>query len=429
MDEAEQALGNLAVSVSGTLQEWITANPLLATILIAAVLLGVAWLAQELTRRYLIVIISRIARRTNNQWDDALYGRKVLLRLSRAVPLLIVRAGLPLLPLLPLGLTDFLQRVLTAVITFVIAGAIAAAITAFGDLYEKHPKARERPIKSYLQGLIIVLYSLAAIAAIAALLNRDPLLILSGVGAASAILLLIFQDTILSLVAGAQLTANDLIRVGDWIEMPSFQADGDVVEVALNTVKVENWDKTFTVIPAHVFLKNSFKNYRTMYETGRRIKRSILIDMDSIRFFTDEEVGGLERFSLLRAYLAEKRSDISEWNAAHEGATEDPVNARRLTNLGTFRAYIESYLRADPRINKDLLFSIRQLEATPDGLPLEIYAFTADTRFVHFEKIQADVFDHLLAIISEFDLRVAQRPTGADLRAAQVPVNAGSLEV
>ena len=426
MDEAEQTLGNLAVTVGGSLQTWIAGNPLPATILIAVALLGVAWLAQVITRRYLIAIITRIASRTSNTWDDALYGRKVLLRLSRAVPLLIIRAGLPLLPLLPAGLTDFLQRVLTAAITFAIAAAIASAVTAFGDLYEKHPKAKERPIKSYLQGLIIIIYVLAAVAAIASLLNRDPLIIISGIGAASAILLLVFQDTILSLVAGAQLTSNDLIRVGDWIEMPAFQADGDVVEVALNTVTVQNWDKTFTVIPAHVFLKNSFKNYRSMYETGRRIKRSILIDMDSIRFLTDEEVTHLSRFSLLRDYLSGKKSELSTWNGEHEGALDDPVNTRRLTNLGTFRAYIENYLRADPRISQDLLFSIRQLAPTPDGLPLEIYAFTVDTRFVVFEKIQADVFDHLFAIVREFDLRVAQRPTGFDLRSAQAPLTAVS---
>ena len=412
-----QVLGDLANTVTGSLQGWIDGNQLLATIAIAALLLLAAWLAQALTRRYLITLISKIFKSGRNRWNEAMFGDAVLHRLSMAVPLIIIRAGLPLLPLLPLGVTDFLQRALSAAIMLVIVSAIVAAVNAFGVIYERHPKSRERPIKSYLQVLVIVLYALAIIAAIAALLNRDPLLILSGIGAASAILLLIFQDTILSLVAGAQLTSNDLIRVGDWIEMPAFQADGDVVEVALNTVKVENWDKTFTVIPAHVFLKNSFKNYRTMYEIGRRIMRNIVIDMDSIRFLTPEETADLERFSLLRPYLESKNSDIAEWNARHEAAARDPVNARRLTNLGTFRAYIEAYLRADPRISNDLLFSIRQLAPSPDGLPMQIYAFTVDTGFVNFEKTQADVFDHLLAILSEFDLRVAQRPTGADMRA------------
>lgn len=415
-DEAEQALGNLANSALGSLQGWITGNPFWATLIIAVLIALAAWIAQALTSRYLIELISRITRRTSEGWDSVLRGRQVLTRLSMAVPLLIVRAGLPLLPLLPAGVTDFLQRVLSAVIMIVIASAISAAVAAFGDLYERNPKSRQRPIKSYLQGLIIVIYVLATVAAVASLLNRDPLLILSGIGAASAILLLVFQDTILSLVAGAQLTTNDLIRVGDWIEMPAFQADGDVVEVALNTVKVQNWDKTFTVIPAHVFLKNSFKNYRSMYEIGRRIKRSILIDMSSIRFLTDAEIAELKRFSLLTDYIDGKLTDIGEWNAEHDGAEADPVNARRLTNLGTFRAYIENYLRADPRISNDLLFSIRQLEPNPNGLPLEVYCFTIDTGFVNFERTQADVFDHLLAIISEFDLRVAQKPTGYDMR-------------
>src|SRR5690625_3869381 len=382
VNEDEQVIGPFATNVSGTLADWFTANPVWATLIIAVLIVAAAWVAQLLTTRYLAGVIARTTRRTSAGWESVLRGRQVLSRLSRAVPLIIIRAGLPLLPLLPAGVVDFLQRVLSAVIMIVIASAITAAVAAFGDLYEKNPKSRERPIKSYLQGLIIVIYALAAVAAVASLLNRDPLLILSGIGAASAILLLVFQDTILSLVAGAQLTTNDLIRVGDWIEMPAFQADGDVVEVALNTVKVQNWDKTFTVIPAHVFLKNSFKNYRSMYEIGRRIKRSILIDMSSIRFLTDAEIAELKRFSLLTDYIDGKLTDIGEWNAEHDGAEADPVNARRLTNLGTFRAYIENYLRADPRISNDLLFSIRKLEPDSDGLQLEVYRLPVDTGFV-----------------------------------------------
>lgn len=425
-EDTGESLGNLTDSVWGAVSNWTDANPLLATIIIAVLLLLVAWLAQVIARRYLITLITRIAQRNRSSWDDAILGRSVLYRLSLAVPLILVRAGLPLLPLLPAGFADFLQRVLSAAIVVVIAWAIAAAIQAFGDLYEKHPKSKERPIKSYLQGLTIVLYALAGIAALAGLLNRDPLLIISGIGAASAILLLIFQDTILSLVAGAQLTSNDLIRVGDWIEMPAFQADGDVIEVALNTVKVENWDKTFTVIPAHLFLKNSFKNYRTMYSTGRRIMRSILIDLDSVRFLTEDEVDRLERFKVLQPYLQSKREELNAWNAERGGG--EAVNERRLTNLGTFRAYIEAYMRADDRINKDLLFAIRQLAPSPDGLPLQIYAFTVDTGFVNFEKTQADIFDHLFAIVGEFDLRVAQRPIGADFRALARPDDAARLE-
>ena len=416
--ETEQVFTELADSTWAALTTWIDANPLLATIAIGAALLLVAWLAQAVTRRYLIGLIGRLAKRNRAHWDDALFGRSVLTRLSRAVPLIIIRAGLPLLPLLPAGLADFIQRLLSAVIIFVVVWALAAAIDAFGDIYEKHPRSRERPIKSYLQGLTIVLYAMAGIAALAGLLNRDPLLILSGFGAASAILLLVFQDTILSLVAGAQLTTNDLLRVGDWIEMPTFNADGDVVEIALNNVKIENWDKTFTVIPAHLFLKNSFKNYRTMYQTGRRIMRSILIDQDSVRFLSADEVAALGRFAILRPYLQAKEEALAEWNSTPERA-DHAVNSRRLTNLGTFRAYVEAYLRADERINKDLLFAVRQLAPTPDGLPLQLYVFTVETGFVSFEATQADIFDHLLAIIHEFDLRLAQRPLGADFRSGQ----------
>ena len=403
-------------SWSNALQGWIAAEPVWATLLISGALLLAASLSFVLTRRYLVALIGDLGRRTRFTWDQALHERNFFRRLAWAVPLLIVRTGLPYLPLLPDEIAAVLQRLIAAGMLLVIASALGSFMAAIGDEYARRPQAAARPIKGYLQAIVLVVYIAVAVIVVATLIGRDPLLILGGLGAASAVLLLIFRDTLLSLVAGIQLTGNDLIRVGDWIEMPQFNADGDVVDIALNTVKVQNWDNTFTVIPTHRFLEHSFKNWRGMQASGgRRIKRSILLDMSSIRFLAPAEIDDLHRFALLRPYLDQKRTDLAEWASRHPEATGDPVNARRLTNVGTFRAYIAAYLRNRHDIRQDMTFLVRQLDPTSEGLPLEVYVFVADIRWAVYEGIQADVFDHLLAIAPEFRLRVYQRPSGADV--------------
>jgi miniconductance mechanosensitive channel len=399
------------------LASWGEAQPLLATLAVAAGIAVLAAVSLFLTQRYLVVLIGRLTRRTRFVWDETLHERGVFRRVAWVVPLLVLRSGVPLVPLLADGVATALQRVVSAAMLIVIATALGAFLAALGDLYARLPNAAARPIKGYLQAIALVVYVLVAIVVVATLIGRDPLLILGGLGAASAVLLLVFRDTLLSLVAGIQLTGNDLIRVGDWIEMPQFDADGDVVDIALNTVKVQNWDRTFTVIPTHKFLDHSFRNWRGMQRSGgRRIKRSLLIDMQSVRFLGDDEVASLRRFALLRSYLDAKSADIAAWIEDHPEAREHLVNSRRLTNLGTFRAYIEAYLRSRADIREDMTFLIRQLDPTPEGLPLEVYVFVADTRWPVYEAVQADVFDHLLAIVGEFGLRVFQQPSGRDLR-------------
>ncbi len=398
------------------LDGWVAAQPLLATVLIGALLLLVAWAAFALTRRYLVGLLAQVGRRTRFSWDEALHERKFFRRLAWAVPLLIIRAGLPSMPLLTEGVTAMAQRLIAAGMLVVIAGAIGSFLAAIGDVYAKTPNAANRPIKGYLQALVLIVYILVVIVVVATLIGRDPLLILGGLGAASAVLLLVFRDTLLSLVAGIQLTGNDLIRVGDWIEMPQFNADGDVIDIALNTVTVQNWDRTFTVIPTHRFLEHSFKNWRGMQASGgRRMKRPILLDMSSIRFLEPREVEDLKRFHLLRPYLEAKQRELETWAEEHPESIGNPVNARRLTNLGTFRAYIKGYLHNRSDIRDDMVFMVRQLDPTPAGLPLEVYVFVADTRWTVYEHIQSEVFDHLLAIVPEFGLRTFQRPSGADL--------------
>ncbi|MCH8221760.1 MAG: mechanosensitive ion channel, partial [Proteobacteria bacterium] len=272
----------------------------------------------------------------------------------------------------------------------------------------------------YVQIAKIILYCIGAILVISTLLDRSPLLLLGSFGALTAVLMLVFRDTILSLVASVQLIGNDMVRVGDWIEMPGCSADGDVIDVALHTVKVQNWDKTITTIPTHKLISESFRNWRGMSESGgRRIKRSLLLDQNSIRFLTDEETAKFERFALLENYITTKRQELSTDNTDLSGDEAAAVNLRRLTNIGTFRAYIVSYLRGRADISDTMTFLVRQLPPGADGLPIEIYIFTNTTEWVSYEAIQADIFDHLLAIIPEFGLRVYQKPSGMDVRALE----------
>lgn len=404
-------------ATAGALSDWAAAQPLLATVVLAALLILAAYVGFTLTRRVLIALLYRLIERTATTWDDALKERHFFQRLSHFVPLLIVRAGLPLLPALPESAAVLLQRLLGVWMVVAVARAVVALVEAFGDLYGRSPQAAERPIKGYLQVITLIAYAFAAIVSVAMLLNRDPLVILTGIGAASAVLLLIFQNTILSLVAGIQLTNNDLVRIGDWIEMPDMNADGDVIEIALNTVTVQNWDKTLTIIPTHNFLGKSFKNWRGMQASGgRRIKRSLDIDVSTVRFLDEAEIESLSRFAVLRPYFEEKRAEIEEWIAKNPAAREDVVNSRRLTNVGTFRMYVMRYLWEHPMIHRDLTFQVRQLQPGATGLPLEIYVFVNDVRWAIYEGVQSDIFDHLIAILPEFGLRLFQAPSGADLR-------------
>lgn len=378
----------------------------------------VALLTFVLARQVVLPLAFRVARRSRLAWDDVLVKHRVLTRLVPIAPLLVLGRGVGLIVGLDPQLVRFVERMALALIIVVVVRALGALLTAVNEIYSGTPHGPSRPIKGYLQGLKIIMYSGAAIIMVSALLDQSPWLLLSGLGAATAVLLLIFRDTLLSFVAGIQLTTNDLIRVGDWIEMPQFNADGDVVDISLNVVKVQNWDRTVTVIPTHKFLENSFKNWRAMFESGgRRIKRALRIDMSSVRFLDEADIARLSRIAALREYLQEKLAELEAYNRAHvpPDVGDVLVNGRHLTNIGTFRTYVEGYLRRHPGVHQGIIMIVRQLEPTPEGLPLEIYAYTSETGWVAHERIQADIFDHLLAVAPEFGLRVFQAPTGADL--------------
>ena len=339
--------------------------------------------------------------------------------LATVLPLLIISRGIWVVPNLPDDIRTVIANVTQALIVFSVAMAVIRALSYANELYERLPTSKNRPIKGYVQVLKIVVLCGAAIILISVLIDESPLLLLSGLGAVTAVLLLVFKDTILSLVASVQLTTNDMLRVGDWITMPSMSADGDVIDISLHTVKVQNFDKTITSIPTHRLVSDAFQNWRGMSEAGgRRIKRSLVLDQNTIRFLSDEEVVDLKKFKMLKSYLAAKRDEIAEWNAQELTGEDAPVNARRLTNIGTLRAYIIAYLQWHPRIGEGFTLLVRQLEPGPQGLPIEIYCFTDTTAWNEYESIQADIFDHMFAIVSEFDLKVFQEPTGRDFSQA-----------
>ncbi len=369
-----------------------------------------------LLRNVLLRLIQKAVRRTNIRFDDYLFDNNVFRRILVLIPLIVLRLGIELIPSLSEPMETFLQKLVGAIMILVVIRFIDSFITAAHQYYNTLPIAERRPITSYIQLLKIILYIIGLIFIVAHLADQSPWYFVSGLGAMTAILMVVFKDTLLSLVASVQLTSNDLIRVGDWIEMPQFNADGDVVDIALNTVKVVNWDKTMTIIPTHNFLNHSFKNWRNMFEGGgRRIKRSIFINSATIRFLTDEEIEYFSRFRLLRDYMEGKKRELEEANATNGEDRQLKANQRLLTNIGTLRAYIAAYLRNHPGINQNMTQLVRQLSPTPEGIPIEIYAFTSDTAWVRYEGIQADIFDHILAIIPEFGLEVYQRPSGHDL--------------
>jgi len=396
-------------------EQMSTIHPLLPPAAGLAALLAAAVVVNLIVKHIVVRAVRAIAGRSSASWDDALVTHNVFGRLVQVVPALIVFVGAPLVPDLPDGGVQLIRNVAMGYMVLMLTLTLTAALSAANAIYETMPVAKERPLKGFVQLVQIVVWVLGGVMIISSLLDRSPLLLLSGLGAMTAIVLLVFKDTILSLVASVQLTAQDMVRVGDWIEMPQFGADGDVVDVQLHTVKVQNWDKTITTIPTHRLITDSFKNWRGMSQAGaRRIKRSIYIDVSTIRMQTENEVEHFTRFALLKDYIKNKEQELTDYNAGLTTEVDAEVNRRRLTNIGTFRAYAYNYLKNHPKIHEGMTLIVRQLGPGPEGLPLEIYCFTNTTEWAVYEDIQSDIFDHLLAIVPEFGLRLYQKPAGSD---------------
>ncbi|MCK5512860.1 MAG: mechanosensitive ion channel [Deltaproteobacteria bacterium] len=393
-----------------------TANSLAIGILtVLAIVLSI--IANFVAKRLILKGLAHIIVRTETKWDDIFLKRKVFDKLSHLAPAVVLYIMMPL----ALEGYDRLIAFATGVVFLymIIIGVLAidSFLNAVHDIYLTMEVSKEIPIKSFIQILKVVIYFVAIIFIISTILNKTPLYFFSGLGALTAVLLLIFKDAILGFVAGIQLAANKMVSHGDWIEMPKYGADGDVLEVALTTVKVQNWDKTVTTIPTYALISESFKNWRGMQLSGgRRIKRSVYIDINTIKFCTEEMI---ERFSKIRyiaEYMEKKKKELAEYNAAHQLDDSVPTNKRQLTNVGTFRAYVVSYLRNHPMINQEMTFLIRQLALAEHGLPIEIYVFCKDKVWAHYEAIQSDIFDHILSIVPEFDLKVFQNPAGSDFK-------------
>jgi miniconductance mechanosensitive channel len=374
-----------------------------------------AYLTDRVARRVIVATTTRIARETSFQFDDTLLEFNVFGRAAHMAPALTIYFGINLVPNVPEVLGTMVQRGAAASMVLIGVSALAAFLGAAGQTYAMSSLAEDRPIEAYVQVTKIALYVIGIVLFIATLTGQSPLLLLSGIGAITAVLLLVFRDTILSFVASLQMASYDMVRVGDWIEMPQYGADGDVIELSLHTVKIQNFDKTITAVPTHKLIEQPFKNWRGMQDSGgRRIKRSFFIDTSSIRFLEEEDLDRLENFAILRDYVRQKRQEMADFNKSYAADPSLIVNSRRLTNVGTLRAYLVAYLEQHPKIHQNMTLIVRQLAPTAEGLPIELYVFSNITDWAKYEGIQSDIFDHIFSIVHEFDLRVFQAPSGTD---------------
>ena len=406
------------VTAWGIAPEW--AHFLVHLLAIAFIAL-MAFIAHSLARGPVLKAIFAVIRRTDTSWDDALIEKRVLHRLAHLVPGLVIYRIAPVLLSDSSRLTSLAHMGSTIYLLLVGALVMDALLSVLLSIYRRTETSREISIKSLVQFIKVILYFVVGLFALSVLLGKSPTVLLGGLTAITAVLLLIFRDAILGLVAGIQLTVNRMVARGNWIEMPKYEADGDVIDVSLTTVKVQNWDKTITTIPTYALISESFKNWRGMQESGgRRIKRAVHIDLNTVRFCDEDMLQRFERIQYITGHIERRKEEIARHNEELSKQQVDLshlANGRRMTNLGTFRAYVEAYLRNHPQINGDMTFLVRQLAPSEKGIPIEIYVFCKDIVWANYEAIQADIFDHILAIVPEFDLRVFQEPTGADFSA------------
>jgi miniconductance mechanosensitive channel len=360
------------------------------------------YIAYLITKILVAKIVLRLIRRTRFTWDDLLFDQKLFNHLGMLIFPIVSKQVLTGLEWQYAGI---IVKLLDVWIIFAFATVISTALSGVNRVYMSFPTYRDKPIKVFIQVIEIFLYFVAVILAVGLFTEKDVSTLLAGLTAFAAVLMLIFKDSLLGLVAGIQLSANNMVRIGDWIVMPGNGADGDVVEINLTTVKVQNFDKTITTIPTYKLVSESFTNWRGMQESkGRRIKRSVNIDVNSIHYLTDEEITVLKESSLLNSYIQQKMEDLQAYNAERKNS----LDKRRMTNIGTFREYLESWIASNPDINQEMTHMVRQLQPTPAGLPVEIYCFSARQSWVDYENIQSDIFDHVFAVLNLFNLKAFQ---------------------
>lgn len=390
---------------------WLSDNQEIADLVSIMLVLTAGFIGYVVAREYLLRALKRLTAMTETHIDNILVEKLGLTKVFFLIPVVMIYNFAYLFR----DFEEVVLRLSMVLISIIFLMTIGVFLNAVDEIYQGTKFAKRTPIKSHLQIVKIFIYLVGTVTILGQLTGRSPWYFITGVGVFTAVVLMIFRDTILSFVASLQIASNDLFKEGDWIEVPSFGADGDVIDISLHTVRVQNWDKTITIIPTYKFLEISFKNWRGMQKSGgRRIKRAIHIDISSIRFCTEEMLERFRKIRYIQGYLDRKMEEIAAHNRELNVDLSSMVNRRQLTNVGTFRAYIDAYLRNHPKIHQGLTFLIRQLPPGADGLPIEIYVFTNDINWVNYEGIQADIFDHLLAAAQEFDLKVFQAPTGHD---------------
>ena len=386
----------------------------------------VSWL---ITKKLIVNAIHKLFLKTKMTWDDLLIEKKIFDKLAYIIPAVLVIFTVPSILVEYPKLSSYIVTLAMIVILLVIIWTIIALLEVFDIILSKSPIFKDKPITSYIQVLNIVVYFVGGILILSLLLGKSPFYFLGAMGAMTAILLLIFKDTILGFVASIQMSVYDMVRVGDWIAMPKYDADGDVMSINLSTVKVQNWDKTITTIPTYAFITDSFKNWRGMSNSGgRRIKRAIYLKVSSFCFCDNEMLEQFKQYTLIRDYILQKEIEIKKSNSSLIDNESNPVNIKSLTNIGVFRVYAENYLLSNPKINTEMTTMVRQLDPTSQGMPLEIYCFTYEKEWEKHEVIKSDIFDHLLTITSQFQLEVFEEPTGRDFRnIGSVPTQKASV--
>ena len=401
--------------IENQIQSYGVTSELHITLIMISLMLVLIVLSKLIADLFVVQILHRFFEKTKVKWDDFFIHRKVFIKAAHIVPVFFIYAFSSYFN----GYQNVVITLANVYTVLVFLLVLYAVIDALHDIYKLNKNSKRKPIKGFIQLMKVIIAIISSIIIISNLIGKSPILILSGLGALSAVLLIVFRDSLLGLVAGVQITSNDMVRIGDWIEMPKYDADGDVIEVTLNTVKVENFDRTITTIPAYALISDSFKNWRGMQDAGgRRIKRSLYIDVDSIDFLSKEMINKLKKVQVFKKFIEKKEKEIEKHNKNNNVDTSLLINGRRLTNIGMYRAYIEHYLKNNDKIHKEMICMVRQLAPTPKGIPIEVYAFTNDTNWINYENIQSDIFDHLFAVTKEFGLKIYQEPSGADMKEA-----------
>jgi miniconductance mechanosensitive channel len=368
-------------------------------------------------RKIIVKVLHEIAKRTETTWDDVMVERRVFHRLAYLAPAILIHSLMPSMLANYETWTLLLQGALKIYMVLIVIIVLDAFFNALIDIYQNFEISKFKPIKGYIQIMKIIIYLIAGIIIISILINKSPVYLLTGLGAISAVLMLIFKDTILGFVASIQLSSNDMLRPGDWITMTKFGADGTVVDINLTTVKIENFDKTITTVPTYSLISDAFQNWRGMQESGvRRIKRSVIINMNSVKFCTPEMLEAFKKIHLIKDYITETQLLLEENNVSKMIDDTVLVNGRRQTNLGVFRAYLEAYLNNNEHLSKENIIIVRQLQPTEKGLPIEIYAFSNILEWDKYEELISDIFDHVLAVVPQFELQIFQNPSGSDFK-------------